>query len=90
MFTDERIHTYCRNADISNNNNIRKLVQISNSSQTVLNDEYGYIQNQLNDEIKYNSINLLASYWDSVFESIKLINRYWRKLFNIGNSSFFL
>jgi hypothetical protein len=92
MYTDERIHTYCRITRIQNNNNIRKLVQIPNSSQIVLNDDlyfnnHTYIQNHLSDEIKYNSINLLTSYWDSIFESIKLVNRYWRRIFCIGNSS---
>ena len=88
MNTDERIHAYCRNASIQNNNDIRKLMQIQNSSQIVLNDRYSYIQNHLRDEIKYNSINISISYWDSIFESIKLVNRYWRKIFNIGNSNF--
>jgi hypothetical protein len=87
IYTDERIHTYCRSTRIQNNYNIRKLVQIPNSSQIVLNDRYSYIQNQLSDEIKYNSLNLLTSYWDSIFESIKLVNRYWRRIFNIGISS---
>ena len=87
MYTNERIHTYCRSTRIQNNYDIRKLVQIPNSSQIVLNDRYSYIQNQLSDEIKYNSLNLLTSYWDSIFESIKLVNRYWRRIFNIGNSS---
>jgi hypothetical protein len=87
MYTDERIHTYCRSTRIQNNYDIRKLVQIPNSSQIVLNDRYSYIQNQLSDEIKYNSLNLLTSYWDSIFESIKLVNRYWGRIFNIGNSS---
>ena len=91
-FTDERIHAYCRNAGIQNNNNdIRKLVQIPNSSQIVLNDQHVnthyYIQNQLNDELKYNSISLLTSYWNIIFESIRLVNRYWRRIFNIGYSS---
>jgi hypothetical protein len=88
MNTDERIHAYCRNASIQNNNDMRKLMQIQNSSQIVLNDRYSYIQNHLRDEIKYNSINISISYWDSIFESIKLVNRYWRKIFNIGNSNF--
>jgi hypothetical protein len=43
-----------------------------------------YMQNQLNDEIKSNSINISISYWNNIFESIKLINRYWSKIFNIG------
>ena len=87
MYTDERIHTYCRSTRIQNNYDIRKLVQIPNTSQIVLNDRYSYIHNQLSDEIKYNSLDLLTSYWDSIFESIKLVNRYWRRIFNIGNSS---
>lgn len=87
MNTDERIPAYCRNASIQKNNDLRKLMQIQNSSQIVLNDRYGYIQNHLRDEIKYNSINMSISYWDSIFESIKLVNRYWRKIFNIGNSN---
>jgi hypothetical protein len=66
MYTDERIHICCRNAGIQNNNGIRKLMPIPNSSQIVLNDRYVdthyYIQNQLNDKINYNSINLLSSY----------------------------
>jgi hypothetical protein len=88
MYTDERIHTYCRSTHIQNNNDVRKLVQIPISSQIVLNDRYGYMQNQLSDEIKYNSINLSISYWDSIFDSIKLVNRYWRRIFDFGNSSF--
>jgi hypothetical protein len=87
MYTDERIHTYRSSTRIQNNNDIRKLVQIPNSSQIVLNDRYSCIQNQLSDEIKYNSINLLTSYWDSIFESLRLANRYWRRIFNIDNSS---
>ena len=87
MYTDERIHTYCRSTRIQNNYDIRKLVQIPNTSQIVLNDRYSYIHNQLSDEIKYNSLDLLTSYWDSIFESIKLVNRYWRRIFNIGISS---
>ena len=78
MNTDERIHIYCRNAGIQSNNDIRKLMPIPNSSQIVLNDRYDYIQNQLNDEIKYDSINISTSYWNNIFESIKLVN--------IGNS----
>ena len=48
-----------------------------------------YIQNQINDEIKCNSINLSTSYWNNVFESIKMVNNYWTKIFsmNINNSS---
>ena len=86
--TDERFHAYCRNVG----NDIRleyteRLMQKAESSQLIMNDDYYanthyYIQNELNDEIK--SINLSTSYWDSVFESIKLVNRYWAKIFDIG------
>ena len=86
MYTDERIHTYCRSTRIQNNHDIRKLVQLPNSSQIVLNDRYDYIQNQLNDGIKHNSINLSTSFLDIIFESIKLLNRYWIRIFSIGNS----
>ena len=86
MNTDERIHIYCRNAGIQNNNDIRKLMPIPNSSQIVLNDRYDYIQNQLNDELKYNSINLSTSFLDIIFESIRLVNRYWSRIFNIDSS----
>ncbi|HZA70233.1 MAG TPA: hypothetical protein VE548_11090 [Nitrososphaeraceae archaeon] len=91
MYTDERIHVYCRNGSTLNNNNhtcledTRKLVQIPNSSQIILNDDHNYIDYYFNDEIKYNSINLFTSYWEGIFYSIKLANRYWRKIFNIGN-----
>jgi hypothetical protein len=88
MYTDERIHGYCRNDGIQNSNGIRKLVKlvpIPNSSQIVLDAYDDYMQNQLNEEIKYNSINLSASYIDSIFESIKLVNRYWRRIFTIDN-----
>ena len=81
MFTDARVHAYCRNAGFQNNSDPRILVQIPNSSQIVLNAYDDYIQNQLNEEI----INL--SYWNSMFESIILVNKYWRRIFTIGNSS---
>ena len=88
---------YCQNTDVINNfnsssariENKQNLIATTKSSQLILdNDHYAnthyYIQNQLNDEIKYNSINLSRSYWDSVFESIKSVNRYWAKIFNIN------
>lgn len=99
MNTDERIHVYCCNASTHNNNNnsnyledMQKLMQNSNSAQIIFgDDEYAtthyFIQNQLNDELKYNSINLLSSFWNNIFESMKLVNRYWSRIFNIGNSS---
>ena len=97
MNTDERIHVYCHNTSIQNNDDgiylqdTQKLMEEPRSNQLLLynnhiNTQY-YIQNQLNDEIKYNSIKLSTSYWDSIFESIKLVNKYWSKIFNIGNSN---
>jgi hypothetical protein len=83
MCTDERIHTYCLNVGIQNKDNIR----IPGSSQIVLNDRYNFTQNQLNEEIKCNSINLSVSYIDSFFELIRLGNRYWGRIFTIGNYS---
>ena len=49
-----------------------------------MDDDHYHIKNQLNDEIKYNSINLSTSYWNNIFESKKLLNSYWSKIFNIG------
>jgi hypothetical protein len=86
MFTDERIHD-CDNSMIQHDNDVRKLVQLPNSSQIVLDDRYNYVQNHLNEEIKYNSINLFTSYWNSIFDSFKLVNRYWRRIIDIGSSS---
>jgi hypothetical protein len=97
MNTDERIHVYCHNTSIQNDDDgiylqdTQKLMEEPRSNQLLLynnqiNTQY-YIQNQLNDEIKYNSISISTSYWDSIFESIRLVNRYWMRVFNIGNSS---
>ena len=83
MFTDARVHVYCRNAGFQNNSDTRKLIQTPNSSQVVLNAYDDYMQNQLNEEI----ISLSTSYWDSMFDSIKFVNKYWRRIFTIGNSS---
>ena len=52
-----------------------------------MDDDHYHIQNQLNDEMKYNSINLSTSYWNNIFESIKLLNRYWSKMFSIDIDS---
>jgi hypothetical protein len=92
MNTDERIHAYCRNPDSVNDINIDiyledKQMQRPESSQLIMDEDHYHIQNQLNDEIKYNSINISTSYWNNMFESIKLINRYWSKIFNIGINS---
>jgi len=98
MNTDERIHVNCRSVDTVNNKGIRledaqRLMQKPESSQSIMDDynlnTHYHIQNQLNDEIKHNSIHLSTSYWDNVLESIKLVNRYWIKIFNIGiNNSY--
>jgi hypothetical protein len=82
MNTDERFHPYCQNLDTVKDK--QKLIQRPQSSQLIMDDDHYHIQNQLNDEIKYNSINLSTSYWNNIFESIKLLNRYWSKIFNIG------
>jgi hypothetical protein len=39
-------------------------------------------QNQLNDEIKYNSIKLQELRWNNLFESIKLANVFWSQVFS--------
>lgn len=76
MYTDERIHAYCRNASIRNINNgiylkdTQKSMEEPKSYPLLIDNTQYYIQNQLNDEIKYNSISLSISYWDSIFESI--------------------
>ena len=90
--TDERIHAYCHIASIHQNNNgirldTQQLMEEPKSYQLLVDNTQYYIQDQLNDEIKYNSINLSTSYLNSMFESIKLVNRYWSRIFNIGNSS---
>lgn len=96
MNTDERIHVYCRNTDNINNDGaslqgVLKIVEKSKSSHLVMDNNYvntqWYIQNQLNDEIKYNSINLTTSYWNYLFESIKMVNRYWTKIFSINSNN---
>lgn len=76
MITDERIHAFCQNADIVNG--------LMNNGYF---NNYDNLQNQLNDEIKHNSIKLSSSFWFNTFECIKLINKYWTKIYNIGNSS---
>jgi hypothetical protein len=87
MNTDERIHAYCRN-------NAIYLEDTKTKSSLLIMDDYYinsnyYKQNQFNDEIKYSLIKLSTSYWFNLFECIKLVNRYWRKIFtfDINNSS---
>jgi hypothetical protein len=93
MNTDERIHVYCSNASALSTDgytclqNTRKLKESKSYPILVDNNQY-YIQDQLNDEIKYNSTNISTSYLNIVFDSIKLISRHWSRIFNIGNSSF--
>jgi hypothetical protein len=92
MITDERIHSYCRNTNIVNgNNSIQQLMGELNYPQITINNNYfdthHNLQNQLNDELKYNSIRLSTSYWSNIFECIKLINRYWSRIFSIGNTN---
>ena len=84
MNTDERIHTNCRDLDTVNN------IVISDNKWTqrpTIDVYYINTQDQLNEEIKCNSINISTSYWNNIFESIKLINRYWSKMFSIGIDS---
>lgn len=102
MITDERIHAYCRNPDAANTINTdvlledkQKITQRPESSQLIMDDDYYVnthysIQNQFSDEIKYNSIYLSTSYWNNVFDSIKLVHRYWIKIFGIGIDNAFV
>ena len=98
MNTDERLHTFCSNPDTVNNDLLlgdkQSLMQTPESSELIMDNDYYvnthyYVQNKLNNEIKHNSINISTSYWNNVFESIKLVNSYWTKISNIGidNSS---
>ena len=97
MNTVERIHAYCHNASTLRYDedihlqDTQKLIEEPISSQLVINNNYinthYYMQNQLNEKIKDSSINISTSYWNSIFESIRLVNRYWSKIFNISNSS---
>jgi hypothetical protein len=97
MNTVERIHAYCHNASTPSYDDdiylqdTQKLIEEPISSQLAINNNYinthYHIQNQLNDKIKDSSIELSTSYWNSIFKSIKLVNRYWSKIFNISNSS---
>jgi hypothetical protein len=100
MMTDARIHTFCQIANVAEGNINRKLdsqellIELliePNSSQIVMNNgylnNYCNIQNLLNDEIKHSSIRLSSSFWFNIFEFVKLINRYWARLFNISNTN---
>ncbi len=96
MITDERIHAFCQKANIVNGHtnrheDLQELIIEPNSLQIIMNNgylnKYYNLQNQLNDELKHNSIKLSSSFWFNTFESIKLINRYWIKVFNFDNTS---
>lgn len=43
-------------------------------------------QDQLNEQLRYSSVNLSSSYLSTFFEYLKLINNYWMKVY-IHNSS---
>jgi hypothetical protein len=97
MDTVERIHAYSHNNFTLNNNNNLHLqdsqmsLKEPISPRFAINDNYInthiYIQNQLNDKIKENSIKLSTSYWNNMFEAIQLVNAYWGRIINIGNAS---
>jgi hypothetical protein len=81
MNTDERIHAYCQN-------NATYLEDTKTEPSQLIMDDSNYSkQNQFNDEMKYSLIKLSTSYWFNLFECIKLVNRYWRKLLNLGINS---
>jgi hypothetical protein len=81
MNTDERIHAYCLS------NAICLEDTKTNSSQLIMDDSNYSKQNQFDDEMKYSLIKLSTSYWFNLFECIKLANRYWRKILNLGINS---
>ena len=81
MNTDERIHAYCRN----NSTYVEDIK--TKSSQLIMDDSNYYKQNQFNDEMQYSLIKLSTSCRFNLFECIKLVNRYWRKIFNLGIDS---
>jgi hypothetical protein len=77
MNTDERIHAYCQN-------NATYLEDTKTKSFQLIIDGY-----YINFKMKYSLIKLSTSYWFNLFECIKLVNKYWRQVINIGinNSS---
>lgn len=89
--TDERIHSYCQQADTLDRNtnslyfqDTNKLDKIPNSQ---LNVDDSNTQDQLNDEIKSSLIKLSTIYWSNIFEFIKLINKYWADAFNTSTTN---
>ncbi len=57
------------------------------SFQLIMDDSNYSKQNQFNDELKYFIIKLSTSYWFILFECTKVVNRYCRKIFNLGINS---
>ena len=55
MYTNERVHAYCHDVEILKIMIFEKLVP--DSSLIILNNTFDYMQNEFDDEIKYNSIN---------------------------------
>jgi hypothetical protein len=87
MNTDERIHAHYRDFNTDNNDLLSEYKQ-NLIQKPIMDDDYDVnSQNHINDEIEYISIDLSTSYWNNVFESIRLTNKYWTKIFNIGIDS---
>jgi hypothetical protein len=87
MNTVERIHAYCRNVNAVYVEDTQRLMVKPKYSQLIMDDSNYDKQNQLNDEMKYSLIKLSTSYWFNLFECIKLVNRYWRKILNLGTNN---
>ena len=43
-------------------------------------------QDQLNEQLRYSSVNLSSSYLSTFFEYLKLINNYWMKAYTCSNN----
>jgi hypothetical protein len=89
LTTDERIHSDCQYIDNVNNiNSLRSQVKqkyldsLPIRSAHTNTETYYASQNQLNEEMKYNSIKLLESCWNNLFESIRLANMFWSQVSN--------
>jgi hypothetical protein len=44
-------------------------------------------QDQLNEQLRYSSVNLSSSYLSTFFEYLKLINNYWIKIYTHSNNN---
>ena len=89
MDTIERIHINCYNTrtpSVKDQNSQEKMEEPIVMNNNYINTRF-HIQNQFNDKIKDNSIELSTSYWNNMFEAIKLVNIYWNRIFSIGNPS---